>query len=207
MPSNGGCSGPADRRNKVTGRDARRAREKLAAEVLSHREQRRLRAIVRTWEFASYRRHQESRHLAIVAMSGIAAMALIGAALGFGPAIEAARGNGAVGVFVLDYSSCSARAGCVWVGTFEARDDVVPGVAYEGSMPTNTGPGTRIPARYPGDHRAYAQHGSRTWAWDLLPMLFIGGAVAFVVWLSPLGLHQRRRRRRRKRRPRVANLR
>jgi hypothetical protein len=192
MPSYGRRSGPAARRNKVTRRDARRARDELAGEALSHRDQRRLRTIIRTWELASRRRHQEFRHLAIVVMSGIAAMAVIGAALGLGPAIEAAAGNGAIGTFVVDYSSCSARVGCVWVGTFDAHDDVVPGVVYEGSMPTNTAPGTRIPARYPGDRRAYAPHGSHTWAWDLVPMLFIGSTVAFVVWLSPLGIRQRR---------------
>ena len=75
MPSNGRRPGPAARRGNATRRDARRAREELAAEALSHRDQRRLRSIVRTWELASRRRHQNFRHLAIVMLSWIAAMA------------------------------------------------------------------------------------------------------------------------------------
>jgi hypothetical protein len=183
MPSNGRRSGAAARRSKVSRRDARLAREELAAGGLSHHDRRRLRAITRAWELASQRRHREFRHLVIVVLSGIAAMAVIGAALGFVPAIEAASGHGATGTFVVASFSCGRRVGCRWVGTFEAGDDVVPGVVYEGTLPTGTGPGSRIPARYPGADQAYALQGSHTWALDLIPMLLLGSAVAFIAWL------------------------
>ena len=183
MPSNDRRSGPAARRNKVSRRDARLAREELAARGLSHRDQRRLRAITRARELATHRRHLEFRHLAITVLSGVIATAAIGAALGFVPAIEAARGQGVTGTFVVGSSFCHRRGVCAWAGTFEARGEVVPDVVYEGILPVSTGPGSRIPARYPGAGLAYALHGSHTWAWDLVPMLLIGSVVAFGVWL------------------------
>lgn len=190
MPSNRSRSRPAVRRDKVSRRDAQLAREALAAGGLSRHDQRRLRSVTRTWELASQRRHLEFRHLAIVVLSGIAAMAVIGAALGFVPAVEAASGHGATGTFVVASRRCSRKVGCVWVGTFEARGEVVTGVVYEGSLPADAGPGSRIPARYPGADQAYALYGSHTWALDLIPMLLISSAVAFVAWLI-LGVRQR----------------
>lgn len=129
--------------------------------------------------------------MAIAVLSGIAAMAVIGAALGFVPAIAAASGHGATGTFVVASESCTRRTGCTWVGTFEASSGGVPGVAYQGSVPEGTGPGSRIPARYPGDGRAYALHGSHTWALDLIPLLLIGSAVAFLAWLI-VGVRRKR---------------
>jgi len=130
----------------------------------------------------------------IALLSGVAAMAVVGAALGLVPAIEAASGNGAIGTFVVGFTSCSSHRGpCVWVGTFEARGgDVVRDVVYRGSLAPGIGGGSRVPARYPGDRQAYAIRGSHTWAWDLLTMLFIGSLIGFLVWLSPVGLRQRR---------------
>lgn len=191
MPSNRRRSGSAVRRDKVSRRDARLAREELAAGGLSRHDQRRLRSITRTWELVSQRRHREFRHIAIVVLTWIAAMAVTGAALGFVPAIEAASGHGVSGTFVVASRSCSRRVGCTWVGTFQAPGDVIPGVAYEGSVPTGTGPGTRIPARYLGDDQAYALHGTHTWALDLIPMLLVSAAVAFIAWLI-VGVRQLR---------------
>lgn len=126
----------------------------------------------------------------IVVLSGVAAAAVVGAALGFGPAVEAASGNGTVGTFVVSGYQCPRRGACTWVGTFEARGGVVNNAAYEGNLAINTQPGTRIPARYPG--QAYALHSSHTWVSDLVLMLFIGAVAGFLVWLSPLGLRERR---------------
>jgi hypothetical protein len=179
-------------RDKISRKDVKLARAELAAGGLSHREQRLRRTITRNWEFASRRRRQERRHLIIALLSGVAAVAVIGAALGIGPAIEAATGSGTTGEFIVGYHVCSARFGCTWVGTFEAPGQVVPGVAYEGTLSAGTGPGSRIQVRYPGDHQAYAAHGSHTWVWDLLTMSFVGSATGFVVWLSPVGLRERR---------------
>jgi hypothetical protein len=183
MPSNRRRSVAAARSDKVSRRDARLAREELAAGGMSHHDQRRLRAVTRTWELASRRRHLEFRHLAITALSGVVATAAIGAVLGFVPAIEAARGHGVTGTFVVGGYYCHRRGVCAWVGTFEARNEVVPDVVYEGILPISTGPGSHIPARYPGADQAFALHGSHTWAWDLVPMLLIGSIVAFGVWL------------------------
>lgn len=81
-------------------------------------------------------------------------MAVIGAALGFVPAIAAASGHGATGTFVVASESCTRRTGCTWVGTFEASSGGVPGVAYQGSVPEGTGPGSRntgsVSRRRPG---------------------------------------------------------
>lgn len=183
MPSNGRRSGSAARSGKVSRRDARLAREELAAGGLSHRDQRKLLAVTRARELASRRRHLEFRHLAITVLSGLVATAAIGAALGFVPAVEAARGQGITGTFVVGSFSCHRRGVCTWVGTFEGRGEVVPDVAYQGILPISTGPGSRIPARYPGADLAYGLHGSHTWAWDLVPMLLIGTVVALGVWL------------------------
>src|SRR5580693_1409041 len=125
MPSNGRPSGPAARRDKASRRAARPARKELAAGALSHQDQRRLRAIARTRELASRRRHLEFRHLAITVLSGLVATA----------AIEAARGQGVTGTFVVGSFSCHRRGVCAWVGTFEARGEMVPDVAYEGILP------------------------------------------------------------------------
>jgi hypothetical protein len=193
MLSHGKQAGPAGWRDKVRRRDVRLARAELAAGGLSHRDQRRLRAITRTWELASRRRRLELRHLMIALLSGVAATVVLGAALGFIPAIKAASGGGATGTFVVGYHVCSARLGCTWVGQFEAPGEVVPAVAYEGILPAGAGPGSPIPARYVGGGQAYAAHGSHTWAWDLLAMGLVGGAAGFVMWLSPVGLRQRQR--------------
>lgn len=183
MPSNGRRSGPAARRGKVSHRDAQQARDELAAGGLSHQDRRRLRATARAWELASRRRRLEFKHLVIAVLSGLAVMAVVAAALGFVPAIEAANGNGTAGTFVATSYSCGRRIGCRWLGTFQAGGGVVQTVIYEGSLPTGTEPGSRIPARYPGDGQAYALHGSHTWALDLIPMLLISSVFAFLVWL------------------------
>jgi hypothetical protein len=181
----------AARRRNASRRAAEQARAEPTAGSLSHRDQRRVRAIARARELASRRRHREFRHVVIVVLSGIAAAAVVGAALGFGPAVEAASGNGTVGTFVVSGYQCPRRGACKWVGTFEARSDVVGNAAYEGNLAMDTQPGTHIPARYPGFGQAYSLHGSRTWASDLILMIFIGAVAGFLVWLSPLGLRER----------------
>lgn len=191
MPSPARRSRSASRRVKVSRREARLARAELAAGGLSHHDERRLRATERAWEQRSLHRRQASRHLAIALIGCVAAMAVVGAAFGIVPAIEAASGDGAVGTFVVSGQVCVRRASCTWVGTFEAVHQFVPDVAYEGVLPFTAGQGTRIAARYPGDHKAYAAHGSHTWAWDVLYMVVIGGAVGFLLWLSPLGMRNR----------------
>jgi hypothetical protein len=183
MSKNDTRPGPAAPRNKVHRRDARLAREELAAGGLSHKDQRRLRAVTRAWELASRRRHLEFRHLVIAVVAWIAVLAVTGVLVGFIPAIEAANGNGTAGTFVVTSYSCYRRTGCGWVGTFEAPGEVVPDVTYQGILPASTSPGSRVPAQYPGEGQVYALRGSHTWALDLIPMLLISTAAAFLVWL------------------------
>jgi hypothetical protein len=89
-----------------------------------------------------------------------------------------------------------ARGGIISVTTeigtldaLEAQAVRAGGPARQGQPPgcpaaaRSTAPGSRIPARYPGDDLAYGLHGSHSWAWDLVPMLLIGSIVAFGVWL------------------------
>jgi hypothetical protein len=174
---------------KVSRRQARAARAELGAGGLSHQEERRLRAIMRRRDEAAGRWSLERRHTVIVVVGAVAAMAVVGLSFGLVPAIAAARGQGLSGTFVVGYETCSARYGCTWIGTFEARNGVeVPDVAYEGSLPAGARPGQGIPVRYPGDARqVYALHGSRTWLMDLLLVIGAGVAVAAALWISPLG--------------------
>lgn len=183
MPKNDARSGSAPRPGKVHRRDAELAREELAAGGLSHKDQRRLRAITRAWELASRRRRLEFRHLVIAGLTWIAVLAVTGVLVGFIPAMEASKGDGAAGTFVVSSYACYRRTGCAWVGTFEAPGETVPYATYQGSLPAGTSPGSRIPARYPGEGDVYALHGSHTWALDLIPMVLIATAAAFLVWL------------------------
>ncbi len=122
-------------------------------------------------------------------------MAVVAIAFALGPAIQAARGQGAVGTFTVDSQQCY-RDGCTWTGTFVARGgQVTSGVAYEGTLPAGAGPGSSVPAIYPGGyHAVFAPHGSLVWLEDLLLVLLIGGAMAAALWISPIGMPGRRRR-------------
>jgi hypothetical protein len=184
----------AARRSKARRRAARLAHAELDAGGLPNHDQRRLEAITGTRQQTSRRRRPEFRHFTIAVLSGVAVMAVTGAALGLVPAIEAAGGNGTIGTFVVSSQPCLLRrGGCEYTGTFEAPGgEAVSHVAYMGSLPAGAGGGSRIPARYAGDQQAYPMRGSRTWAVDLVFMLLIGSVVGFLVWLLPVGLGQRR---------------
>jgi hypothetical protein len=173
----------------VSRRLARQARAQLAAGGLSHQQQRRLRAVLRERATAWRQRRRRLRRLAIVLTGAIVAMAITGLSFGLVPAIEAARGEGITGSFVVSQEVCSSRAGCQWVGTFQAdHGAAVDGLAYGGSLPAGDGPGSTIPVRYPGtSDQVYAVHASHTWVFDLLITLAIGMAVAAALWISPLG--------------------
>jgi uncharacterized membrane protein len=186
-------SGPHTRQAKASRRQASEARGQLAGGGLSHQERRRLRSVIRARDETARRRRLEFRHIAIVLAGTLAAMAVIAASLGLISAIEAARGQGTIGTFVVGFSSCSRRTGCTWVGTFRSPDsNTVSDVAYEGALPASASPGDSFPAIDPGgSSRVYPPHSLR-WVTDLLATVFIGGAVGFVLWVSPLGLRGRR---------------
>ena len=168
-------------------------RQRAGRDASSARDSRRQARATRGREEAARRRGLERRHTVIVVVGAVAAMAVVGASFGLVPAIAAARGQGMTGSFVIGYQTCSARYGCTWIGTFEARNGLeIPRVAYEGSLPAGAGPGQSIPARYPGGaSQVYALHGSRTWLMDLLLVIGAGFAVAVALWISPLGTRHR----------------
>jgi hypothetical protein len=170
-------------------RQARQASAQLAAGGLSHQEQRRLRAVLRARADAGRRRRRLLRRLSIALAGAIVAMAITALSFGLIPAIEAAGGGGTIGTITISHQVCSAKTGCQWVGTFQARGGVsFNGLAYAGSLPPGDGPGSVIPARYPrGSDQVYALHGSHTWVFDLLITLAIGAAVGAALWISPLG--------------------
>lgn len=128
----------------------------------------------------------------IVGGGAIAAMAVVAAALGLVPAIEAASGQGTAGTFVVGSQVCvNHRGGCGWSGTFQSPDGVtVQHVTYDGTLPANAGGGSSIPAIEPAgaSHIVYPPHGSGAWIDDLVLMVLVGGVVGFLLWISPLGL-------------------
>jgi ferric-dicitrate binding protein FerR (iron transport regulator) len=181
-----------NQQRKVSRRQAAEARAELAAGGLSHQERRKLRAMAGARDAVARRRRGEFRHLIIVAAGTIAAMAVVAAAVGLVPAIEASSGHGTAGTFIVGNQPCiNPRAGCLWPGIFRAPDGVtVQHVQYDGTLPAGTGGGSSVPAVYPagGAHIVYPPRGSRAWATDLLWMVLVGAIVGFLLWISPLGL-------------------
>jgi hypothetical protein len=173
----------------VSRRLARRAGAQLDAGDLDHRQQRMLRAVLRERTIAVRQRRRRIRRVTIAVAGAIIAMAITALSFGLVPAVEAALGEGATGSFVVSEQVCSSRAGCQWVGTFQAGNAApVVGLAYGGSLPAGDGPGSTIPVRYPGGtDQVYAVHASHTWVFDLLITLAIGMAVGAALWISPLG--------------------
>jgi hypothetical protein len=194
MPSRKQHSGPPVRQTKVSRRQASAAREQLAADGLSHQERRKLRSVIRTRDEAEVRRGLEFKHIVIAVAGTVVAMAVIAVCVGLVPAIEAARGQGTTGTFFVRSETCVRRGGCMWQGTFRPADgDSVPAIANTDAVPPNAGPGTSFPVIQPaGSRYVYPRHGSLRWLSDLLLMLVVGGAVGFVLLVSPLGLRMRK---------------
>jgi hypothetical protein len=174
---------------QVSRRQAEEARAQLAGGGLSHQQERRLRAVLRARDDAVQRRRRRLRRLSVVMAGAVVAMAITALSFGLVPAIEAASGEGVTGSFVVSDQVCGSKTGCQWVGTFQASDGtLVNGVAYSGSLPAGDGPGSVIPARYPGgSDQVFAMHASHTWVFDLLITIALGAAVGAALWISPLG--------------------
>lgn len=167
-----------------------------AADGLTNAQRRVSRRVDRDRAAARQRRHLRLSHDVIVLGGALAAMAIVAVAFAVGPAISAARGHGTPGWFTGANQQCLRRLGCSWVGTFLSKSghQVVPGVSYDGSLPPDTAPTARIPAIYPGLHAVFPPHGSYYWVPAILLALLVGGAVAFLLWISPLGSGQARAR-------------
>jgi len=133
------------------------------------------------------------KRLILVAAGGIVAAGIAALSFGLVPAVEAALGSGTTGSFIVSHQICSARTGCAWAGTFEARDGQTYGpLAYGGTLPAGDGPGSVIPARYPrGSDQVFAARGSYTWIPDLLATIVIGAIAGAALWISPLGTGDR----------------
>ena len=192
MPSRNQRSERPARPARISRRQASEARAQLAAGGLSHQERRRLHSVTRTWDAASRHRILKFRHISIVVAGAVAAMAVVAVSTGLASALDAARGHGTAGTFVVGYQSCSRRIGCTWVGTFQpSGGGTVPGTSYDGSLPASAGPGSSIPALMPtGSDYVYPPRGSFRWAGDVLLTVIVGGAVGFGLWISPLGLRR-----------------
>ena len=190
MPSRKPHSGPPARPTRVSRRQANEARDELAAGGLSHQERRKLRSVIRTRDEAALRRSLEFKHIAIALAGALVAMAVVAFLVGLASAIEAARGDGTAGTFTVKSEVCARRAGCMWIGTFRAPDgDSVPAQAYTDVVPLSTSPGTSIRViEPPGSDYVYPLHGSLRWISDLAIMVVVGGAVGFLLLISPLGL-------------------
>ena len=193
MPRRKQHSGPPVPQAKVSRRQAREAREQLAAGGLSHQKRRRLRSLIRVRDAVAGRRSREFRHIAIVLAGALVAMAVMAVLVGLASAIKAAGGQGATETFVAGYQSCSHKTGCVLVGTFRSPDGAtVPDVIYAGVRPTRTRAGISFAAIEPGrSDYVYPPHGSTIWISDLLYVALIGALVGLLLWLSPLGLRRR----------------
>jgi hypothetical protein len=171
-------------------RGAGAAHPGAAADGLTNAERRAVRRIGRGRAAARQQRHRWLSHNVIVLAGTLAVMTIIAIAFAIGPAISAARGDGTPGWFTDAGLQCIRRLGCSWVGTFVSKSghQVIPGVDYDGSLPASTLPGARTPAIYPGGlHAVFPPHGSYYWIPAILLMLLVGGAVAFFLWISPLG--------------------
>jgi hypothetical protein len=182
---------PHARQRKVSKRQADQAREQLAAGGLSHQERRKLRAVTGVRAAAERRHHRQFRHLIIVGAGAVVAMAAIAAMTGLVPAIEAAGGQGTAGTFIVGAPCVTPRNGCVWSGQFQSPGGAtVQHVNYDGTLPAGAGEGSSIPAVYPagGAHVVYPRHGFHAVVSDLVIMVLVGVILAFLLWISPLGL-------------------
>jgi hypothetical protein len=190
MPSRKQHSGPPARQTKVSRRQADKARDELAAGGLSHQERRKLRSVIRIRDEAALRRGLEFKHIVIALAGALAAMAVVAFLVGLVSAIDAARGDGTAGTFVVKSEVCIRRAGCTWTGTFRPPDgDSVPALAYTDVVPPAAPRGMSIPViEPPGSDYVYPRHDSLRWISDLAIMVVVGGAVGFLLLISPLGL-------------------
>ncbi len=172
----------------VSRQQAEQAHAQLAAGGLSHDERRRLHAVLEAHEETSRRRRGHLKRLAIVLTGTVVAMVIVALSFGLFGAIEAAMGGGVTGTFTVQNQVCVRRAGCEWIGTFQPQTGgTTSQLAYGGSMPVSDGQGSVIRVRHPAGQYVYALHGTHTWVLDLLITLVVGGAVGFLIWVSPLG--------------------
>lgn len=133
---------------------------------------------------------------AITGFIGVSCAGLLAVgALGFGPALRAARGEGTRGVFTAESLSCDQS--CQWTGTFTtASHQLRPNVVYDDPLPPGTHPGSIVPALYPaGSDEVFAVHGSTTWRFYAVLMPVATAGLIGSLWLGPIRYLRRRAKR------------
>jgi hypothetical protein len=175
---------------RVSRREASAARGKLTGGYLLTSEERlRLRDV----SLARWRYTDRLSGRAMVAFAGVACTALlVVGALGLGPAIRAARGQGVRGVFTAKTLSCDRT--CSWTGTFTVGDrQVRPDVTYDDSLAPATHPGSVVPALYPGgSNEVFAVRGSASWRIYAVLMPAASAGLLASLWLGPIRYLRRR---------------
>jgi len=128
--------------------------------------------------------------IAFVAVSCAGLLAI--GALGVGPAIRAARGEGERGMFTAVSLYCTRT--CTWTGTFTVGDTpVLPDANYEGKLPNGTRVGDTFPALYPGgSNEVFAIHGSTTWVFYAMLMPLAAAGLVGSIWIGPVRYLRRR---------------
>jgi membrane protein implicated in regulation of membrane protease activity len=169
---------------RISWREASAARGKLTGGYLLTPEERLclLRICQARWRYTDrlYRR-------AFVGFIGFFSAGLLAiGALGLGPAIRAARGEGTRGVFTARTLSCDRT--CSWTGTFTAGNrQVWPDVMYDGALPPATHPGSIVPALYPGgSNDVFAVRGSTAWRIYAVLMPAASAGVLASLWFGPI---------------------
>jgi hypothetical protein len=129
--------------------------------------------------------------IAFAALSCAGLLAI--AALGLGPAIRAARGEGERGVFTAVSLSCDRT--CTWTGAFTIGDTpVLTDATYDDKLPQGTRAGDTFPALYPGgSNEVFAIRGSTTWVVYAVLMPLAAAGLVGSLWVGPVRYLRRRR--------------
>jgi len=176
---------------RVSGREADYARGRLTGGYLLSPEERvRLMQVLHArWLYTD---RLFNRGMVAFAAVSCAALLAIGA-LGLGPAIRAAHGEGERGVFTAVSLSCDRT--CTWSGAFTVDDTtVVSNATYDDKLPQGTKAGDIFPALYPGgSNEVFAIHGSSTWVLYAVLMPLAAAGLVGSLWVGPVRYLRRRR--------------
>jgi membrane protein implicated in regulation of membrane protease activity len=141
------------------------------------------------WRYTDRLFRRGSIAFAAVSCAGLLAIG----ALGLGPAIRAARGEGERGVFTAVSLSCDRT--CTWNGTFTVgATQVLSNASYDDKLPQGTEAADTFPALYPGGSNVvFAIHGSTTWVFYAVMMPIAAAGLVCSLWVGPVRYLRRRR--------------
>jgi membrane protein implicated in regulation of membrane protease activity len=176
---------------RVSGREADYARGRLTGGyLLSPEERLRLTQVSHArWRYTDRIFSRVTIAFAAVFCAGLLAIG----ALGLGPSIRAARGEGERGVFTAVSLSCDRT--CSWTGAFAVGDTpVLPDATYDDKLPQGTRAGDTFPALYPGgSNEVFAIHGSTMWVLYAVLMPLAAAGLVSSLWVGPVRYLRRRR--------------